>query len=381
VIRPDGRTSVRIAQPIIGPEEEAAVLRALRSGQLAQGKFVAGFEQAIADYLGVQHAVAVSSGTSALVVALQANGIGPGDEVIVPVFTFAATANAVLLAGATPVFVDIGAADFNIDVKQIEGAITPRTKVIIPVHLFGQPCDMSSLLELAGRRRLMVIEDACQALGARWQDAKAGTFGTGCLSFYATKGITTGEGGMIVTNDGEAAARARLLRNQGESVRYRTDVLGYNFRMTEMAAALGLAQLSKLDEWIECRRRNAAWLSERLEGVRTPVERQGALHIFQQYTVRVGSREGRLQPVGVARDAVQASLRAQDIESAVYYPLCLHQQPLYQQLGIGGSFPVAEQAAREVLSLPVHAALSQDDLERIVGAVNGALAGVGAQHG
>ena len=372
---------IRIAQPIIGPDEEAAVQRALRSGQLAQGKLVADFEQAVADELGVRHAVAVSSGTAALVVALSAtggHGIGPGDEVIVPVFTFAATANAVLLAGATPVFFDIDAPDFNIDVAQLEGAITSRTKAIIPVHLFGQPCDMGSVMDIAARRGLIVIEDACQALGARWQERKAGTFGTGCLSFYATKGITTGEGGMIVTNDGDVAARARLLRNQGESERYRTDVLGSNFRMTEVAAALGLAQLPKLNEWIERRRRNAAWLSEHLDGVSTPVERPGAFHVYQQYTVRVASS---WEPVADARAALQASLRAQDIESAVYYPLCLHQQPLYQQLGIGGSFPVAERAALEVLSLPVHAALSQNDLERIAAAVNGALAGVGAQHG
>jgi dTDP-4-amino-4,6-dideoxygalactose transaminase len=323
----------------------------------------------------------VSSGTAALVVALQAHGIGPGDEVIVPVFTFAATANAVLLAGARPVFVDIDASDFNIDATEIEPAMTPRTKAIIPVHLFGQPCDMTSVASLAKGRGVIVIEDACQALGARWEGAKAGTFGTGCLSFYATKGITTGEGGMVVTNDDGVAARARLLRNQGESERYRTDVLGYNFRMTELAAALGLAQLPKLDGWIERRRANATWLSGHLEGVVTPGERAGAFHVFQQYTVRVSSREDRLQPDATGRDALQSALRAQDIESAVYYPLCLHQQPLYQRLGIGGSFSVAERAAQEVLSLPVHAALSQRDLEHIAGAVNGALAGVGAQHG
>jgi dTDP-4-amino-4,6-dideoxygalactose transaminase len=363
---------IRIAQPIIGPDEEAAVLRALRSGRLAQGPLVAEFEEAIAAYLGVRHAVAVSSGTAALVVALQSHGIGPGDEVIVPVFTFAASANAVLLAGAAPVFVDIDAPDYNIAVEQIERAVTPRTRAIVPVHLFGQACDMTRVTEIARQRGLIVIEDACQALGARWRDAKAATFGPGSLSFYATKGITTGEGGMFVTNDAGAAERARLLRNQGESVRYRTDLLGNNYRMTEIAAALGLAQLPKVDEWIERRRANAAWLNQHLEGVATPVEHTDAYHIYQQFTVRVPN--GR-------RDALQAALRAQDIESAVYYPLCLHQQPLYIERGIGGIFPVAEQAARDVLSLPVHAALSQNDLERVASAVNGALAAVGAQRG
>ncbi len=363
---------IRIAQPIIGPEEESAVLRALRSGQLAQGKLVEDFEMAVANYLGAQHAVAVSSGTAALVVALQAHGIGTGDEVIVPVFTFAATANAVLLVGATPVFVDIDPADFNINVAQLERTRTPRTKAVIPVHLYGQPCDMTSIGAFARQQGLVVIEDACQALGARWQTRKVGTFGTGCFSFYATKGITTGEGGMIVTDDGGVATQARLLRNQGEAVRYRTDTLGYNFRATELAGALGLAQLPRADEWIERRRANAAWVTQHLEGVLTPVERPDAFHIYQQYTVRVPNGQ---------RDSVQAALRAQEIESAVYYPLCLHQQPLYQQRGYGGSFPVAEAAAQEVLSLPVHAALSQGDLERIASAVNSALAGVGASHG
>jgi len=372
---------IRIAQPIIGPDEEAAVLAALRSGQLAQGELVAEFEEAVASYLGVRHAVAVSSGTAALIVALQAHDIGEGDDVLVPDFTFTATANAVLLVGATPVFVDIDASDFNMDAGQLERALTPHTKAIIPVHLFGQTCDMTSIANFAQQHGLILIEDACQALGARWRDRNAGTFGTGCLSFYATKGVTTGEGGMIVTGDADVAARARLLRNQGESQRYRTDVLGNNFRMTDIAAALGLAQLPKADEWIARRRANAAWLGAHLEGIVTPAEQAGAHHIYQQYTVRVPLRADRGQPVAAARDALQAALRAQDIESAVYYPLCLHQQPLYQQVGIGGSFPVAEAAALEVLSLPVHAALSQDDLERIAGAVNAALAGVGASRG
>lgn len=385
---------IRIAQPIIGPEEEQAVLDALRSGRLAQGSRVAEFEEAFARYLGVRHAVAVSSGTAALIVALRARGIGPGDEVIVPVFTFAATANAVLLVGARPVFVDIREDGFTIDAAPIEAAITPRTKAIIPVHLYGHPCEMPALMEIAQRRGLIVIEDACQALGATWQGRKTGTFGTGCFSFYATKSITTGEGGMVVTDDDEVAHRARLLRNQGENERYRTELLGYNFRMSELAAALGLAQLPKLDGWNERRRANAAWLNEHLEAVVTPVERPGAYHVYQQYTVRVPVTQwDRLQPVGgraeappagsngTARDALAAALRAQEIETAVYYARALHQQPLYQHLGIGGSFPVAERAAQEVLSLPVHPALSPDDLERIAAAVNGAMAGVGARGG
>lgn len=363
---------IRIAQPQIGPEEEEAVLDALRSGQLAQGPRVARFEEAFAAYLGVRHAVALSSGTAALLVALKAHDIGAGDEVIVPAFTFAATANVILLAGAQPVIVDITEDIYCIDPSRIQGAITPRTRAILPVHLYGHPCDMTAIGEIAARRGLVVIEDAAQAAGAAWQGRKAGAFASGCFSFYATKNMTTGEGGMLATNDDDVAQRARLLRDQGEGERYRTDLLGYNFRMTEITAALGLAQLAKLDAANERRRANAAWLNDRLEGVTAPVERASARHVYHQYTVRVP--DGR-------RDAVQARLRERGIEAVVYYPRALHQQPLYQEMRIGGSFPVAEQAANDVLSLPVHPALSQDDLERIAAAVNEAMAATGARHG
>jgi dTDP-4-amino-4,6-dideoxygalactose transaminase len=363
---------IRIAEPIIGAEEEAAVLAVLRSGRLVQGERVAEFEQAVARAIGVRHAVAVSSGTAALVVALQAHGIGAGDEVIVPAFTFGASGNAVLLAGARPVLVDIRPDDYNIDPERVAAAVTPKARAVVVVHLYGHPCDMTAIDAVAQQHGLVVIEDACQALGASWQGRAAGSFGTGCLSFYATKSVTTGEGGMLVTDDDDLADRARLLRNQGEGERYRTDVLGYNFRMTELAAALGLAQLPRLDGWIERRRANAAWLSARLEAVATPIERPGARHTYQQYTVRVPN--GR-------RDALQRALRERDIESVVYYPLALHQQPLYRELGIGGSFPEAERATGEVLSLPVHAALSQDDLERVAAAVNETMAAVGARGG
>jgi dTDP-4-amino-4,6-dideoxygalactose transaminase len=359
---------IRIAQPLIGPDEEEAVLTALRSGQLAQGPIVARFEEELACYLGVRHAVAVSSGTAALIVALRANGIGDGDEVLVPAFTFAATANAVLEVGARPVLMDIREDSFNIDLNQLETAVGSRTRAVLPVHLYGHPCEMSLLEEIADRHGLLVIEDACQAIGASWEGRRAGSFGAGCFSFYATKNMTTGEGGMVATDDGEVARRARLLRNQGEEVRYRTDLLGANFRMTELAAALGGVQLSKVDGWNERRRANAAWLSEHLEGVVTPRVQSGAHHVYHQYTVRVP--EGR-------RDALLESLREQAIEAAVYYPRCVHQQPLYRELGIGGSFPVAERAAMEVLSLPVHPGLSPEDLKCIAAAVNEAMASVG----
>ncbi|MCH7698031.1 MAG: DegT/DnrJ/EryC1/StrS family aminotransferase [Chloroflexi bacterium] len=355
---------IRIAQPLIGTEEEQAVLDTLRSGRLAQGPRVEEFEQAFAEYVEARHAIAVSSGTSALVVALAAHGIGEGDEVLVPTFTYAATANAVLLVGARPVLVDIRDDDFSIDVAQADAAMTEKTRAILPVHLFGHSCDLTKLRALAERRGLAIIEDACQALGARWDGSKIGSSGTACFSFYATKAITTGEGGMIATDNADVAGLARKLRDQGEGERYRTDILSANHRMTEIAAALGLAQLPKLDGWNERRRSNAAWLSEHLAGVVTPREQTAAYHVYQQYTIRVS--EGR-------RDALRVQLEENDIEAVVYYPRSLHQQPLYQELEIGGSFPIAEQACAEVLSLPVHPGLSDADLEAISTAVNGVM--------
>jgi len=361
---------IRIAEPQIGREEEEAVLAVLRSGRLVQGPRVAEFESAFARYLGVEHAVAVASGTAALSIAMRAHGLGPGDEVLVPAFTYAATANAVLLAGATPVLVDVRDDDLTIESDALEAAATPRTRAVVPVHLFGHPCDMTAVIAFAEGRGLAVIEDAAQAAGASWRGRPAGSFGTGCFSFYATKNMTTGEGGMITTEDAELTARARMLRNQGEAERYVTQALGGNERMTEIEAALGLVQVAKLDEHNERRRANAAALDARLAGVRTPVEREGARHVYSLYTVRAPNR-----------DALQAALREREIESVVYYERCLHQQPLYVERGIGGSFPVAERAAAQVLSLPVHPGLTPDDLDRIAGAVNEAMATAGASRG
>ncbi len=355
---------IRIAQPIIDDEARAAVLRVLESGQLAQGPRVAEFEAEFARYTGVKHAVAVNSGTAALHLALLANGVGPGDEVIVPAFTYAATANAVLHCGARPLFVDVREGDFNIDVSLLEAVYTPRTRAVIGVHLFGSPCDVAALTEFARRHSLVFIEDAAQAAGATVDGRRAGSFGHGCFSFYATKNVATGEGGMVTTSDPKVATRVRLLRSQGEGERYRTDVAGYNMRMTEVAAALGLSGLARLDERNQRRRQNAAFLSQHLRGVITPSEQAGTSHAWHQYTVRVSG--------GAAmRDGLRESLRAAGIEAVAFYPRPLHKQPLYRDLGYGEQlFPVAERLAGEVLSLPVHPALSREDLDRIVAAVN-----------
>jgi len=358
---------IRLAHPIIEDEERRAVLEALESGQLAQGPRVAAFERAFAEYAGTRQAVAVNSGTAALHLALLAHGIGPGDEVIVPAFSFAATANVALHCGARPVFIDVRDADFGIDAALIEAAITPSTKAIVPVHLYGQMCDVDAVAAICERRGLALIEDAAQAVGAAAGGRRAGASGTGCFSFYATKNLQTGEGGMITTDDDVVADRARLLRSQGERTRYVTEEAGYNYRMTEIAAALGHAQLPKLDARNGRRRANAARLSELLAGnsrVVTPRELPGRRHVWHQYTVRV--------PAGrEVRDRLQSSLRERGIETAVFYPTPIHRQPLYQRLGSGDvSCPVAERLADEVLSLPVHPALSAADVETVAAAVN-----------
>ncbi len=362
---------IKLAHPIIEDDEKRAVIEALESGQLAQGPRVAAFEQAFAAYAGVKHAVAVANGTAALHLALLAHGIGPGDEVIVPAFSFAATANTVLLTGARPVFVDVREDDFNIDDDAIEEATTPRARAVIAVHLYGQMCDIEAITSICGRRALVLIEDAAQAVGASVRGMQAGSAGTGCFSFYATKNLTTGEGGMITTHDDGIAARGRLLRSQGETTRYVTEELGYNYRMTEMAAALGSVQLEKLDGRNEARRANAARLNELLSsaaGIVLPTEAAGRRHVWHQYTIRVRAGSD-------ARDALQTALLGRGVETAAFYPAPIHRQPLYRRLGYGEvDLPVAQRLAGEVLSLPVHPALSARDIEAIAAAVNEAMA-------
>jgi dTDP-4-amino-4,6-dideoxygalactose transaminase len=344
---------------MIGRAEIAAVNRVLHSGQIAQGACVAQFETEFANLCGAREAVAVNSGTAALFIALLAHGVGAGDEVITSPFTFAATANAVLMTGARPVFVDIRESDFNIDPDLIAARITPRTKAVIPVHLYGHPADMTRISEIARRHALAVIEDACQAHGAEWNDRRVGGFGTGCFSFYPTKNMTTGEGGMVTTDDPQVAHRLRLLRSHGAERAYQHTELGYNFRMTDISAAIGLAQLHRLDAFTRKRRANARYYGSHLSGVITPSEAAGALHVFHQYTVRV--------PQG--RDALQAKLVEEGIGSAVYYPKPLHQQPYYRELGFDDKLPVAEAMSNEVLSLPIWPGLSTAARKRVAESV------------
>lgn len=352
---------IPIAHPQIGEEEKAAVLEVMASGQLVQGPRVREFEERFAAWCGVKYAVAVSSGTSALHVAMLAHEIGPGDEVITSPFSFIASANCALFVGARPVFVDIEPDYFTLDPSQIASFITPRTRAIVPVHLYGQPCDMEAIAALAQAHNLLIIEDACQAHGAKSQGRMVGAWGTACYSFYPTKNMTTIEGGMITTNDAQVAERARLLRNHGSPKRYQHEAIGYNLRMTELQAAIGLVQLKKVDAWTVQRQANAAYLTKRLanlEGVSPPRIREKATHVFHQYTVRVANRE-----------AVTQRLSQHGVDFGVHYPLPIHQQPLYRHLGYQDHLPEAEAASREVLSLPVHPSLSANDLDLIVEAV------------
>lgn len=363
---------IKLAHPIVEEDEIAAVGDVLRSGQLAQGARVAAFEAAFASYVGAAQAIAVNSGTAALHLALMARGIGAGDEVIVPAFSFAATANTVIHAGATPVFVDVREDDFGIDPAQAEAAITARTKAIVPVHLYGQACDIEAIAAICARHGLALLEDAAQAVGATAGGRRCGSFGDAAFSFYATKNLQTGEGGMIATSDPAVADRSRMLRSQGERTRYVTEEPGYNFRMTEMTAALGLLQLAKVDARNDARRTNAARLTELLSAnaaIVTPRELPGRVHVWHQYVIRV--RAGR-----EARDRLQQQLRGRGIETAVFYPAPIHKQPYYQRAELGlMTLPVAERLADEVLALPVHPSLSAEDVEAVAAAVNAATGG------
>lgn len=355
------------ARPDLGPAEEDAVLRVIRSGMIAQGPEVEAFEAEFSQgAVSGLHCVAVNSGTSALHLILLSLGIGPGDEVVVPSFTFAATANAVALTGATPVFADIEPDTYCLSPASVEEVVTDRTRAVMPVHLYGHPAAMVQLTELCHRRGLYLIEDAAQAHLAALKDRLVGTWGdAAAFSFYPTKNMTAGEGGMIVTTRPEVFARARMLRNQGQERRYHNEVVGLNNRMTDIHAAIGRVQLSALQDRTLKRQRNAEFLTKHLSNVLTPSVRIGATHVFHQYTIRVR---------GLDRDRFSEQLAGAGVGSGVYYPKPVHTLPAF---GHTQALPVTESAAREVLSLPVYPSLTQEDLEVIVASVN-KLAAAGA---
>ena len=360
---------ISISKPDIGDAEKQAVMEVLDSGMLLQGPRTALLEERFAEVCGTRYAVATSSGTTALHLALAAHGVGPGDEVITTPFTFIASVNSIIYTGARPIFVDIEEDTFNLNPALIEAAITPRTKALLPVHLYGYPCDMDAILNIAERYNLAVIEDAAQAIGADYRGQKVGSFGTGCFSLYATKNVMSGEGGMITTNDDALAQRCRMLRSHGMQRRYYHDILGYNFRMTDLHAAIGLVQLNRLQEFTTRRRANAAYLNAHLTSVVTPRVREGYGHVWHQYTVRV--RQTPEVAAAQARDAAVNRLTEAGVGTGVFYPLPANKQAHLREIGLGDiSLPVAENMANEVISLPVHPRLSQADLETIVREVN-----------
>lgn len=352
---------IPIAKPLLGKEEIDAVTEVLSSGMIAQGPKVDEFELAFSEYTGCEYAAAVNSGTAALHIALLAYGIGKGDEVITTPFSFIATANSILYTGAKPIFADIEPDTFNIDPEKIQEKITPNTRAILPVHLYGHPADMKAIMEIAEDKKLIVVEDACQSHGAAFHGKKVGSFGTGAFSFYPTKNMTTSEGGMLTTNDKEIAEKAKMIRAHGSKVRYLHEMLGFNLRMTDIAAAIGLEQLKKLDKFTEARQRNAEMLSSELKGLPglvPSITKIGCTHVFHQYTVRAKKR-----------DQLAAFLKEKEIGTGVHYPIPIHKQPVYKELGYKDSLPVSERAVEEVLSIPVHPALSRADVQTVIKAI------------
>jgi len=353
---------IPIARPFFGDEEKREVLAVLDSGQLVQGVWVERLERAFAELHGARYAVATSNGTTALTAALMAHGIEPGDEVIVPSFSFFATASSVLAAQARPVFADVDASTFTLSVAAARAAMTSRTRAILPVHLFGHPADRPALADLCAAHGLLLLEDAAQAHLAAIDGRPVGSSGTAAFSLYASKNATSGEGGMVLTDDAAVYERLRRIRNHGRSIADDHQLLGFNFRMTNLCAAVGLPQLARLPAWTQRRIEHAAFFTRELRNVETPTVRQGYRHVFHQYTVRA--------PLGRNRDDLVAELRRAGIDARVYYPRPIHRQPIIQRLGLGDvDLPVTEALCRTVFSLPVHPHLTPDELDFVASSV------------
>lgn len=359
---------IPIAKPVVSEEGKRMVLEVLESGELASGRKVKEFEERFSSYIGQKYGIAVSSGTTALHIALQACGIKFGDKVITTPFTFIATANSILYCAAKPVFCDIDENTFNISISSLKKLLETEkdVKALLIVHLFGLPCNMDEIMEITNKYGLILIEDCAQAHGASFKGKKAGSFGLSSIfSFYPTKNMTTSEGGMIVTNDEKVSGESMLLRNHGMKNEYEHEILGYNFRMTNISAAIGLSQMKQLDELIEKRRKNAHYFNEHLKnlpGIEIPfVPSSDYLHAYNQYTLRIKDK----------RDDFIKNLKEKEIGHKIFYPTIIPNQPFYRKLGVySGSFPVAEKVSKEVISIPVHPALHDSDLKRIVESVS-----------
>jgi len=367
--------NIPMDRPYIGEEEKQAVMAVLESGHLPQGPVVKEFEAHFADLCQTKHAIATSSGTTALTVALMASGVEPNDEVIIPPFSFVATATSVLSARATPVFVDIEPDTFNIDPTKIEDAITARTKAIMPVHLYGHPANMEAIKAIADKHDLALIEDAAQAHGAEIDGQPVGGWGMAGFSLYASKNMMSGEGGMVTTNDDDLAEKARMIRNHGMSQRYYHELVGFNFRLTDVMAAIGVEQSKRLTEWNAKRRANAHYYSENLEGVKVPQVRDGYTSAWHQYTITL--------PEGADRDGLKQELQRRGIGAQVFYPLPIHCQPVFRDARstcetpcVHGfnrdcpDLPVSINLTYRVLSLPVNPFINVDERDYIVATVN-----------
>lgn len=355
---------IPVARPLVGEEEIAAVADVMRSGMLAQGSVVTEFESRFAEYCGAAHAVGVNSGTAALHAALLAAGIGPGDTVVVPAFTFFATASSVSMCGATPLFADVDPATFNIDPDSVAALIRPDTRAVVGVHLFGQPFDVGAVREVCDDHNLVLVEDAAQAHGAEYHGRRAGSLADlACFSFYPTKNMTTGEGGMVTTDDDALAKQVRLLINHGQSQKYLHSAVGYNYRMTNIAAAIGLVQLGRVDGFNVRRIENARYLDRHLAGtgLATPRVAPGVRHVYHQYVVKL--------PAGypLTRDTFVSALADKGIGTAVHYPIPVNRQPVYENER--ASCPASDDLAASVVSLPVHPAVTDEELAYICEAV------------
>ncbi|RLI74479.1 aminotransferase DegT [Archaeoglobales archaeon] len=358
---------IPVCIPFIGEKELEYVFDCIKTNWISsKGKYVEEFERGFAEYCGCKYGVSTTSGTTALHLALASIGVGKGDEVIVPAFTMISTVFAVVYCGAKPVLVDAEPETWNIDVSKIEEKITDRTKVIIPVHIYGHPCDMDPIMKIAEEHDLYVVEDAAEAHGAEYKGRKVGGIGhIGCFSFYANKIITTGEGGMIVTNDEEIAEKAKSLKDLAFSKERRflhTD-LGFNYRMTNIQAAIGLAQLERIDELVERRRKNAHLYNELLkdiEGIRLPIEKEWAKNVYWMYSILVEDK------FGMSRDELMSELEKKGIETRTFF-IPMHVQPVFQNMGLfkGERYPVAEELARKGLYLPSSSGLSREEIEHI----------------
>ncbi len=357
---------IPIARPNIGEEEKRAVLEVLESGQFAQGAKVAEFEKRFAEYVGRGYGIAVNSGTSALHIALLAHGIGRGDEVVVPALTFFASASTVLLCGGTPTFADVDRDLYNMDAAHLKAQVTKKTRAVMPVDLYGQTAEMDAINDVAEARDLLVLEDACQAHGAEYHGRKSGNLGdTACFSFYPTKNMTTTEGGMVLTDDPKIAEACRLLRDHGQRAKYDHILVGYNYRMTELAAAIGLVQLKKLDGFVRKRRENAARLTKgiaEIEGLSPPVEGNWMLHAYYQYIVRVEDR------FPLTRDEIVQRLTSEGVGARPSYPSVLYKQKAFRKRPKNRS-KVAEDVIPRLFEIPVHPLVSSEDIDMILRAL------------